>query len=70
MLNTLADEKWLLLVHPQKHIDRVRHVCEIGGGVLDQGAFHLEGSDAIAGALEHVEEAHGTLRLTNVRSSR
>jgi acetoin utilization deacetylase AcuC-like enzyme len=32
-----ADEKWLLLVHPQEHVDRVRHVCEIGGGVLDQG---------------------------------
>ena len=32
-----ADEQWLRLVHPQKHIDHVRHVCQIGGGVLDQG---------------------------------
>jgi len=32
-----ADEKWLLLVHPRQHIEHVRHVCEIGGGVLDQG---------------------------------
>jgi acetoin utilization deacetylase AcuC-like enzyme len=30
-----ADPKWLLSVHPQSHIDRVRHVCTIGGGVLD-----------------------------------
>jgi acetoin utilization deacetylase AcuC-like enzyme len=32
---TCIDPKWLLTVHPQSHIDRVRHVCEIGGGVLD-----------------------------------
>ncbi len=32
-----ADEKWIRLVHPQAHIDRIRHVCDIGGGVLDQG---------------------------------
>src|SRR2546421_6776584 len=32
-----AEEKWLLLVHPREHIEHVRHVCEIGGGVLDQG---------------------------------
>src|SRR5687767_4636702 len=32
---TSADPKWLLTVHPQEHIDHVRHVCEIGGGVLD-----------------------------------
>lgn len=24
-------------MHPQKHVDRIRHICEIGGGVLDQG---------------------------------
>jgi acetoin utilization deacetylase AcuC-like enzyme len=34
---TPADERWLRLVHPQEVIDRVRHVCEVGGGVLDQG---------------------------------
>ncbi|MDB5301908.1 MAG: putative Deacetylase, histone deacetylase family [Phycisphaerales bacterium] len=33
----LADEKWIELIHPRAHIERVRHVCEIGGGVLDQG---------------------------------
>jgi acetoin utilization deacetylase AcuC-like enzyme len=33
---TPADEKWLRLVHPQHYVDRVRHVCSIGG-VLDQG---------------------------------
>jgi acetoin utilization deacetylase AcuC-like enzyme len=30
-----ADPRWLLAVHPQSHIDHVRHVCAIGGGVLD-----------------------------------
>jgi acetoin utilization deacetylase AcuC-like enzyme len=32
-----ADEKWLLAVHPQQYIDHIRHVCAVGGGVLDQG---------------------------------
>ena len=32
-----AEEKWLLTVHPRELVDRVHHVCEIGGGVLDQG---------------------------------
>ena len=32
-----AEDRWIRLVHPRKHIDHVRHVCEIGGGVLDQG---------------------------------
>lgn len=31
------DEQWLLSVHPQSYIDRIRHVCDTGGGVLDQG---------------------------------
>jgi acetoin utilization deacetylase AcuC-like enzyme len=31
------DEKWLRTVHPQQCIDRIRHVCNVGGGVLDQG---------------------------------
>jgi acetoin utilization deacetylase AcuC-like enzyme len=33
----LADEQSLLLIHPPQHVEHVRHVCEIGGGVLDQG---------------------------------
>jgi len=32
-----ADEKWLQLVHSQDYIERIRHICEVGGGVLDQG---------------------------------
>ena len=32
-----ADEKWLLTVHSEEHIERIRHICELGGGVLDQG---------------------------------
>jgi acetoin utilization deacetylase AcuC-like enzyme len=32
-----ADFKTILAVHPQNYIDRVLHVCEIGGGILDQG---------------------------------
>lgn len=32
-----AEEKWALTVHPQMHLDMIRHVCEAGGGVLDQG---------------------------------
>lgn len=32
-----AEIESILAVHPQKHIDRIRHICEIGGGVLDQG---------------------------------
>jgi acetoin utilization deacetylase AcuC-like enzyme len=33
----VADEKWLETVHPPRYIQRIRHVCSIGGGVLDQG---------------------------------
>jgi acetoin utilization deacetylase AcuC-like enzyme len=32
-----ADERWIELVHARAYIERIRHVCEIGGGVLDQG---------------------------------
>ena len=32
-----AEEKWLLTVHPKQHVDRIHHVCEIGGGVIDLG---------------------------------
>jgi acetoin utilization deacetylase AcuC-like enzyme len=33
----MADEKWLETVHGRRYIQRIRHVCSIGGGVLDQG---------------------------------
>jgi acetoin utilization deacetylase AcuC-like enzyme len=33
----LADEATIRLVHSQKHIDAIRHVCDGGGGVLDSG---------------------------------
>ena len=32
-----ADGKWLRTVHSEGHIQHVRHVCSVGGGVLDQG---------------------------------
>jgi acetoin utilization deacetylase AcuC-like enzyme len=32
-----ADPKWVLAVHSEKHLHRIQHVCELGGGVLDQG---------------------------------
>ena len=32
-----ADEKWLALIHPADYIRFLHHVCEIGGGVIDQG---------------------------------
>jgi acetoin utilization deacetylase AcuC-like enzyme len=32
-----AEAKWALAVHSEEHLYRVRHVCELGGGVLDQG---------------------------------
>jgi acetoin utilization deacetylase AcuC-like enzyme len=32
-----ADEQWLSTVHTQAMIERVRRVCRLGGGVLDQG---------------------------------
>jgi acetoin utilization deacetylase AcuC-like enzyme len=34
---SLVDERVLELVHPARHIERVRRVCEMGGGVVDQG---------------------------------
>ena len=33
----MADEKWIQLVHSPAYIDRIRHVCDFGGGVLDEG---------------------------------
>ena len=33
---TPADERWLLTVHPQQHVDRVKHLCA-HGAVMDQG---------------------------------
>jgi acetoin utilization deacetylase AcuC-like enzyme len=32
-----ADEKWLSTVHSDQHIQRIKRVCELGGGILDQG---------------------------------
>ena len=32
-----AEEQWPLSVHSRSHVDLVRHICEIGGGVIDQG---------------------------------
>ncbi len=32
-----ADENLLALVHTPQHVSRVKHVCEVGGGVLDLG---------------------------------
>jgi len=34
---TPADENLPTLVHSPEHVRRVRHVCEVGGGVLDLG---------------------------------
>ncbi len=32
-----AHEQFIALVHPQAYIERIRQVCQHGGGVLDQG---------------------------------
>ena len=32
-----AEERWLLTVHSKQHVDRIHHVCEVGGGVIDLG---------------------------------
>src|SRR6476469_946631 len=32
-----ADLKWIELVHPAAYIQRIKHVADVGGGVLDQG---------------------------------
>jgi acetoin utilization deacetylase AcuC-like enzyme len=32
-----ADEQWVLAVHTPEHLAKVKHVAEIGGGVLDLG---------------------------------
>src|SRR3954470_19002164 len=32
-----AELNWIDLVHSPRYIQRIKHVCEIGGGVLDQG---------------------------------
>src|SRR5438874_1744191 len=31
-----ADEKWLSLVHTPQHIEHIRRICALGGGVVDQ----------------------------------
>jgi acetoin utilization deacetylase AcuC-like enzyme len=32
-----ADEAWIRMIHPQGYIDRIRDICQAGGGVLDLG---------------------------------
>src|SRR4051812_32667548 len=32
-----ADIKWILTTHTERLFQQVHHVCEIGGGILDQG---------------------------------
>jgi acetoin utilization deacetylase AcuC-like enzyme len=32
-----AGDQHARLIHPQSYIDRIRHICDVGGGVLDQG---------------------------------
>jgi acetoin utilization deacetylase AcuC-like enzyme len=32
-----ADPTPILAVHPQQHVDMIRHICDVGYGVLDQG---------------------------------
>ena len=32
-----AEEKWLRTIHDRGYLERIRHVCAVGGGVLDQG---------------------------------
>ena len=32
-----AQEKWVLTVHDKRYVHRIEHVCQLGGGVLDQG---------------------------------
>ena len=31
------DEKWLLEIYSPQHLDRIRHQCMLGGGLLDSG---------------------------------
>jgi acetoin utilization deacetylase AcuC-like enzyme len=33
----MAEEKWIRMVHTQRHIDSIRRACVAGGGVLDLG---------------------------------
>jgi acetoin utilization deacetylase AcuC-like enzyme len=33
----MAEEEWIYLVHPKEHVRKIRHVAEVGGGVLDSG---------------------------------
>src|SRR5205814_1795307 len=34
---TPAAEEIIRLIHPQHHIDRIHHICQLGGGILDLG---------------------------------
>src|SRR5215204_3647393 len=32
-----AETKWVLSVHSTEYFNHIHHVCELGGGILDQG---------------------------------
>ncbi len=32
-----ADEQWLETCHPVRHVRKIKRICEMGGGMLDQG---------------------------------
>jgi acetoin utilization deacetylase AcuC-like enzyme len=32
-----ADERWLSLCHTPAHVERIKHICSLGGGFLDGG---------------------------------
>src|SRR4051812_1778645 len=34
---TMSDESWPLLCHTPAHLQHIKHICQLGGGVLDQG---------------------------------
>jgi len=43
-----TEEKWLLSIHSRKYVERIRELCEAGGGLLDRGdtpvgpqSFHI-----------------------------
>jgi acetoin utilization deacetylase AcuC-like enzyme len=39
---TPADEQWVYVVHRPEHVRTIKRVCELGGGVLDQGDTPVE----------------------------
>jgi acetoin utilization deacetylase AcuC-like enzyme len=42
-----AQHKWVRSVHTEEYIQRINHICELGGGILDQGdtAVSLDSCD-------------------------